>query len=75
MSLNHELRIKALEKKVSGLENLVKEMLVSPEESDFYVKRGFQGFYVYQGEEKVNDRPLKRGEAEEMAAEMNRAAA
>lgn len=82
MSMNHEIRIRVLEKEVELLAASFRQLLdsrllasVPPESSQCYVKRGFQGYYVYSGSNQVNDKPLKKIEAEQMADDLNRAAA
>ena len=57
-----------MEKKVAELEERLLQLENPPDvsngtdadETTAYVKRGFQGFFVYQGDEKVSDRPLSR---------------
>jgi len=72
MSMNHEIRIARLEKQMADLMDLLTSpSLVEEPKTSPHVRRGYQGYYVYQGDEKITEKPMKKLEAEQMAAELH----
>ncbi len=69
MSMNHEVRISALESRVAALEKRL-ELVEVPSEG-FHIRRTFQGrFNVFQGETQVNTEPLLKADAEKLRDEL-----